>query len=59
MDLVILILGIALVGLLVWAITTYIPMEPIFRTIIYVVVAIALILFVIRHFSGTVPNVLP
>lgn len=58
MDLVILVLGIALLGLLVWAITTYIPMEPIFKTIIYIVVAIALILFVIRQFSGSVPNVL-
>lgn len=58
MDLIILILGIALLGLLAWAITTYIPMDPIFKTIIYIVIAIALILFVIRRFSGSVPNVL-
>lgn len=58
MDLIILVLGLAILGLLVWAITTYIPMEPIFKTIIYIVVAIALILFLVRQFSGTVPNVL-
>ncbi len=58
MDLVILILGIALIGVLVWAITTYIPMEPVFRTIIYIVAAVALVLFLVRQFSGSVPNVL-
>lgn len=58
MDLVILVLGIALAGLLVWAITEFIPMPPIFKTVIYIVVAIVLILFVVRQFSGSVPNVL-
>lgn len=58
MDLIILVLGIAVLGLLVWAITTYIPMDPIFRTIIYIVVAVALVLFVVRQFSSSVPNVL-
>lgn len=58
MDLIILILGIALLGLLAWAITTYIPMEPIFKTIIYIVIAVALILFLVRQFAGTVPNIL-
>lgn len=58
MDLIILILGIALIGLLVWVITTYIPMDQLFKTIIYVVVGIALIFFVIRQFAGSVPNVL-
>ncbi len=58
MDLVLLILGIALIGALVWGITTYVPMEPIFRNIIYIVVAIALVLFLVRQFGGSVPNVL-
>jgi len=58
MDLIWLILGIALLGLLVWAITTYIPMEPIFKTIIYIVAAIAMILWLVRHFAHNVPNVL-
>ncbi len=58
MDLIWLILGIALIGFLVWAIQTYVPMPDIFKIVIYVVVAIVLILFVLRRFSGTVPNVL-
>jgi hypothetical protein len=58
MDLIILVLGIALVGFIVWGITTYIPMPPIFKTIIYILCAVVLLLFVIRQFSGSVPNVL-
>ena len=59
MDLVILVLGLALIGLLVWLITTKIPMDPMFRTAIYVIVAIAVILFLVRRFGSAVPNVLP
>lgn len=40
-----LILTLAVVGMIVWAITTYIPMDPMFRTIIYVVVAVFLIVW--------------
>jgi hypothetical protein len=58
MDLVILILGIALIGALVWYITTYIPMPPVFKNIIYIVTAIVLILYLIRQFGSSVPNVL-
>jgi len=58
MDLVILVLVLALLGFLIWLITTKIPMDPIFRIIIYVVVAVALILWLVRRFGGTVPNVL-
>ncbi len=58
MDLIILVLGIALIGLLVWAITTYIPMEPIFKTIIYIVAAVVLVLWLVRQFAGSIPNVM-
>jgi hypothetical protein len=58
MDLIILVLILALIGCAVWALTTYIPMDPMFRTMIYVIVAVALILFLIRRFSGSVPNVM-
>ncbi len=58
MDLVLLILGIALIGLLAWVVTTYIPMDPIFKTIIYIVLAVALVLFMVRQFAGSIPNVL-
>ncbi len=58
MDLIILILGIALIGVCVYGITTYFPMPPIFKNIIYIVAAVALVLFLIRQFGGNVPNVL-
>lgn len=46
-----LILTIAILGLIVWFITTHIPMPPIFKTVIYVIVAIFLILFLMRTFG--------
>ena len=59
MDLIILVLGIAVLGFLCWIITTKIPMDPIFRVAIYVIVAIVLLLFIVRQFGGHVPNVMP
>lgn len=48
MGLLTLVLTIAIIGLIVYLITTYIPMPPIFVTIIYVVVAICLIVMLMR-----------
>jgi O-antigen ligase len=48
MGLIGLILVLALVGFVVYLITTYIPMPPIFKTIIYVLVAVILIVYVMR-----------
>lgn len=58
MDLIVLILGIALIGLLAWAITTYIPMPEPFKIAIYIVCVVVLILFLVRQFAGSVPNVM-
>ena len=43
-----LILTLALVGLIVYLITTYIPMPAIFKTVIYVIVAVVLIIYLMR-----------
>lgn len=51
MGLLTLVLTIAIIGLIVYLITTYIPMPPIFVTIIYVVVAICLIIMLMRAFG--------
>ena len=48
---IMLILTIALLGFLVYLITTYIPMAAPFKTIIYVIVAVILILYVMRVFG--------
>ena len=58
MDLIVLVLVLAVIGFIVWLITTKIPMDPIFKTIIYVVVAIVLVLWVLRRFGGGIPNVM-
>jgi hypothetical protein len=47
-----LILELGLVGFIVWLITTYIPMPDIFKKVIFVVVAIAVILFCLREFGA-------
>jgi len=46
-----LILVLALVGFLVYAITTYIPMPPIFKNAIIVIVVVVLILYLMRAFG--------
>jgi len=48
MGLLTLVFTIAIIGLIVYIITTYIPMPPIFQTVIYVIVAIVLILLLMR-----------
>lgn len=51
-----LVIVLAVIGFLVYLLTTYIPMAPIFRTVIYVVVAIVLILYLLRVFGvGDIP----
>lgn len=58
MDLIILVLILSVIGFAVWLFTTQIPMPPIFKTVIYFVCAIALILFLLREFAGSMPNIL-
>ena len=43
-------LGLAIVGLIVWLIVTYIPMPPPFKIVIYAVAAIALVLWLLKSF---------
>ena len=56
MSIIAIILGLALVGLIVYLIVTYIPMPEIFKTVIMVVVAIALILWVMQQFGYLGPT---
>lgn len=46
-----LILTLALLGMIVYLVTTYIPMPNIFKTVIYVIVAVVLILYLMRVFG--------
>ena len=58
MDLIMLVLVIALVGFAIWAITTYIPMPPIFKTAIVVLTVIVLVLWLLKRLGTGLPNVL-
>lgn len=58
MDLLMLLLVIALIGFGIYLITTYIPMPPIFKTIIYVIAAVIIFLYLIRVLGVALPNVL-
>lgn len=58
MDLILLILVLALVGFLVWLITENIPMAPMFKTAIHIIVVVVVILYLIKRFGGLIPNVL-
>ena len=46
-----LILTLALIGFLVYAITNFIPMAPVFKTAILVIVAVCMILYLMRVFG--------
>ena len=50
-GLVHLVLTLAVIGFIVWLITTYIPMPDIFKKVIYAVVAVCVILFVCNYFE--------
>lgn len=51
MSLVSLIIVLAVVGLILWAINAYIPMDPKIKTILNVVVVIVVILWLLRAFG--------
>lgn len=51
MDLITLILGIALVGVALWLINAYVPMEATIKRILNVVVILVLILWILSAFG--------
>ena len=50
-----LIIGLALVGFLVWLVVTYIPMPDVFKKAIIVIVVVLLILYLIQLFGFDIP----
>jgi len=57
MDLVVLVLVVALIGFLVYLITTKVPMPPHWATVLQITALVVLILFILSHFIP-LPNVL-
>lgn len=58
MDLIMLVLVLAVIGFLVYLLTTKVPMPPGWATAIQVLALIVIILFLLSRFV-TLPNVLP
>jgi len=58
MDLILLILVVALVGFLVYVITTKIPMPPYWAMALQILALIIIVLFLLRRFGVVLPNVL-
>jgi TRAP-type C4-dicarboxylate transport system permease small subunit len=57
MDLIVVVLIAALIGFLVWVITTRIPMPPVWANAIQVFALVALVLFLLSRVVS-IPNVL-
>lgn len=58
MDLIILVLMVALIGFVIWLLTTKIPMPPAWATAIQVIALIVIILYVLTRLFH-LPNVMP
>ena len=57
MDLLSLIILIVIVGVVMWAINAFIPMEPRIKQVLNVVVIIAIVIFVLSLFIGSFPSI--
>jgi hypothetical protein len=57
-DLIVLVLVVALIGFLVWLITTRIPMPPYWALAIQILALIVIVLFLLRRFGSGIPNVM-
>lgn len=58
MDLLSLVVLLIVIGVLLWAVNSFIPMDPKIKQILNVVVVIGVILFVLSLFSGYFPHIL-
>jgi hypothetical protein len=55
MGLIGLLIVLAVVGFLVWLLTTYVPMPDPIKQVIIVIVVIVMILYVLQLFVGDIP----
>jgi uncharacterized membrane protein YjfL (UPF0719 family) len=59
MDLLYLVLGLAVIGVIIEAINKKVGIDPMIRWAIYVIVFFVMVFYLIRRFGGHVPNVMP
>ena len=46
-----LLIFLVVVGVILWLINTYVPMQPPFKTIINVIVILAVLIYILNHFG--------
>lgn len=57
MDLITLVIVLIVVGVILWAVNTLIPMDPKIKTIINALVVIVVLLWILSLFVGTLPSI--
>lgn len=57
MDLISLIIVIVVIGVILWAVNQYVPMEAKIKQILNVVIVIALVIWLLSLFIGGMPNI--
>jgi hypothetical protein len=54
LDLLSLVVGVAILGFVLWLIATYIPMPPLYKQVVTVVVVILVVVWLVRVLLGPV-----
>lgn len=57
MGLIELIVMLVAIGVIMWAVNTFIPMEARIKQILNIVVVVAVVLFILSLFTGSLPNI--
>lgn len=57
MSLISLIIALIVVGVLLWLVNTYLPIDPKIKNIINIVVIIAVVLWILSLFIGYMPDI--
>ena len=57
MDLISLIIVLIVIGVILWAVNTYIPMDAKIKNILNIVVVVVLVLWLLKLFIGDLPYI--
>jgi len=57
MDLIALIIVLVIVGVILWAVNAYVPMDEKIKKILNIVVVIVVLLWLLSLFTGYLPNI--
>ena len=57
MDLISLVVVLIVIGILLWLVNSYVPMDPKIKNILNIVVVIAVVLWILGLFVGPLPKI--